>query len=279
MAFMGIFFMFVIIGVLGFLLLMTVVFLIIGIVMKKKKKSGSTILFVLSGICIAIPVALILFLVLPRRIELKTPNGVEKVWNTEIDDIREIVIKSNKTGEIDTKIVEKMVRKSPELIYYTDYYYAQYVDQPTLLEWAVFYEEYELAEFLIEYGAEFDNDITYEKLIYDTSLESYFYDISSSENSKISYNVTDFMLKNGADFKNILLDSFVYEYIFKDRQVTADDVEVIRYLIENGADIYAKNGNWSPIDSLKQVRQDYEGNFETNDNFQNIVRMLKGEIK
>ncbi len=260
-----------------FLLIFIFLFLIIGKVLKSKKKKGSTFFKALSVICTIAFAVIALYIFIPRSVEIKTPQGTKKVMTSDIDDVRGLVEESLETGEIDVKAVKKIVTEKPELIYYTDYYYVSDEDYPTLLEWAVFYNEFELADFFMENGAEFDSDIIYEDFVVNSSLESYFDALISMKNKKeydASTEVINYMAEKDADFKNILLSESVYEYIFRDDKVSDDEVEIIKALIENDASIDVKKGHHKPYDVFMKVCGEYEEN-EDNGNFDDILKMLE----
>ncbi len=278
MAFIEIFLVFSIAGTLVFLGLFALLFLIIGKVLKNKKKKGSAFFKTLSVICTIIFAVIVLYIFIPRYVKINTPQGTKKVWSTEIDEVRGLVESSRETGKINTKAVKKIISEKPELIYYTDYYYVSYEDYPSLLEWAVFYGEFELADFLIEHGVEFDNKLVYKKLIFDTSLESYFYDLINIKNEKkyrASTEIIEYMAEKEADFEKILLSEYVYKYIFDDEEISDDEVEIIKALIEKGADIYAKSGNYKPYDVFMKIRKKYGSEIEADENYKAIVEILE----
>lgn len=228
----------ILIGAIGLM----IAFFIAGLILRKRHKKVGTVLLTLAGIIFALFAALALYIFLPRKIEIQTPDGTRTVYS----NVDHSYINAVRDGDIER--VNKLLNKYPFLIYEDEYLYDSGSNYTDGLLYATVNGNKELAECLVSHGATYDNGITLENVYYEYTFEYYFSRLCS--NSLTESDKPDsvdewvqFMIDNGAvveftDITNTPNALFcAVEYICNDGVISDEDVRVIEVLIENGARI------------------------------------------
>lgn len=224
------------IGILIFIL----IFLILGIVFAiKKRKKLAIVFFSIDGailIIIACIIAAIYFIIVsPKDKTFETPDGYEKVSAKIVSELEESI----ENG--DTKNVDVILDEYPKLIYYAD------VNHTGILHKAILSGNVDVAECIIEHGAEFDDEFFLDHLIFDYSFEYYFSSLENSKNSDNIYKVVQFMLENGAEVEyegnnttpNVLFQAIWW--VCYDCEISDDDIALLNLFIDYGASVTETN--------------------------------------
>lgn len=252
------------------ILIVMLVLLILGIVFAvKKKKTLATIFFSIDGailiIIAIIVIAIYCFINAPKSETFETPDG-EKTVSAEIISQMEESINCN-----DTEDVDDILDEYPELIYYYESSYTSILHKATELG------NLEVAECILDHGAEYDDEIIMDHLIYDYSLEYYF----GTCNSERFYETVGFMLENGATVTyqgNTSTPNALFQavwWISHDDNLSDEDIALIELLIEYGASTTEINSsNKSAIDVYYETTYQHSIT-EDDENYLEIVALLE----
>lgn len=162
MAFMGIMIMGIILMVILGIIIFTIVTLIIGLVNKKKHKILSRVMLILSGVGALCLTGILLFIFIPRPEVIETPNGEVKVKQSIIEDYKSCLDNGDLVG------LKELLDEEPALVYYSD------ANRVTMIDYGMYNTDIEMMQLAWDYGATFDNPITYEHLLFDNSAHSFF---------------------------------------------------------------------------------------------------------
>lgn len=236
MAFVGIVFVSIILILFAIMFFFMILFLVIGLIKKKKGKKSAVVFFVLSGLN-AIPILLvILILVWPQKEGIETPSGTVYVWDWVVNRYEDAM--ENR----DTETLGTMLSKNPELVYYVD------INNCGILEYGMASCDIDVMQLGIQYGAKFDEDLTYENSIFDGSFPLFFENLGyrysgtyvSGDTTDEIFETIQFMLENGADMElgasarpSNFLFSVVY-WVVEDNRITKNDMELIMYIVDHG---------------------------------------------
>ncbi len=235
--------------ILGAIFLMLTLF-IIGLIIRKKHKKASNVLLTLSGIILALFAALAIFIFLPRRVEIQTPDGVQTVYSN-VDSSFARAVRND-----DIEQANKLLDKYPALLYEDEYLYDMGGQIDGLL-YATVHGNRELADCLINHGASYDNGITLENVAYEYTFDYYF------DNLRVNSNSEDYIAENIDEWVKLLIDHgavvefsddsttpnalfCAVEYICYDGVISDEDVRIVEILIDSGAvitDIYEFNNH------------------------------------
>lgn len=218
------------------ILFVILIFLILGIVFAvKKRKKLAIVFFSIDGailIIIACIIAVIYFtIVSPKDKIFETPDGYEKVSTKIVSELEESI----ENGDMEN--VDVILDEYPELIYYAD------VNHTSFLHKAILSGNVDVAECIIEHGAEFDDEFFLDHLIFDYSFEYYFANLEKGENSDNIYEVVQFMLENGAEVEyegnnttpNVLFQAIWW--ICYDGEISDNDIVLLGLFIDYGASV------------------------------------------
>ena len=242
MAFMGmaLIFLLIVLIIMGFMFVLMIFFFIFGLIQKKRGKKSGTVFLAASGVICAGFAAVILFFVLPVRVDISTPNGEDYVWSNSRSKFFTAVYNG------DYQTVDKLLEKTPKLIYATDT--ANDMDG---LDIAVSQNDIATAERIAAHGGRFDDGIGLAASRYDYSFQYYFdnyYRRHGTEAADVSdLECVRFMIDNGAavDFgKDGEISPVLFwaiDAVTFDGEITNDELKEIELLIDNGADINDKN--------------------------------------
>lgn len=199
MAFMGLMVVGIILMAFVGVVILTVITLIIGLVTKKKHKNLSKIMFILSGVGGTIIAVVLLLILIPKPEIIETPTGEVKIRQSKINAYKEYLSERNLDG------MRELLDEYPEIVYYQD------VNRVTLLDYGMYHTDIEMMKLAMEYGAVFDDPLTYEHLTFANSFDSFF--------QRLDY-------PNQGD-----------EGFHKQGVVTEDILETVEFMIEHGADL------------------------------------------
>lgn len=225
MAFMGLMIVGIILFVFLGIVIFTVATLIIGLVTKKKHKKLSKILLILSGFGTLVIAAILLYIFIPRPEIIEIPNGEVKVKKSMIEDYK--VCLDNR----DLEGLKDLLDEQPALVFYRD------ANRVTLIDYGMYNTDVEMMQLAWDYGATFDNPITYDHLMFDNSAHSFFIRLDYPDREKTELHekgvttddilaTVEFMIEHGA--------SLVYE--------------------ENPGDFYEDASSWVMIDGVKSEK-------------------------
>lgn len=260
MAFMGMIFAGAVLVILGMCAFLMLIFLIMAVVFRKKK--ALRIVFAALTVLNFLPIAAAIWLVfIPHPLTIETPDGEVKVRAGKDKQITKAIMESN------LEEVDKLLEKYPALTFYRD------INGRTVLEHAMFANDTEMMSCALKHGGTFDNQIVYDHLIYDCSLEYYFY---SGDEKK--YDTIKYMINNGAavEFKdkrsapNALFPAVWY--ICCDGSVSDDDITLLQLFIDSGADVNES----STVTKNTAVDELLETDVVKDDCFYRAVELLGG---
>lgn len=249
------------------LLLIIAVLFVIGFIfiIKKKKKLGG-VLIGLSGLLTVSLTAGIIAYFVPEKTSFKTPNGVSY--------IPEIKLEQFERSMSNAETLEKLLRRYPDLIYYG------FENGEDSLNRAAASDNIEACKLFIKYGASFDNEYSLEYLTHSNALEHYFKSVGYSRGNEQTVDTVGFMIENGAavnypdnsENPNALFSAI--EWVTDDTMVDTAEVNLIRLLIDSGADTKAVNSNdKTPLELFKSCEEGYD--MYENDNTKEIEKILK----
>lgn len=197
MAFMGLMIVGIVLMAFAGVVIFTIITLIIGLVTKKKHKILSKVMFVLSGVGAAIIAGVLLLILIPKPEIIETPTGEVKIKQSWIKDYKEYLSETNIEG------LRKLLDKHPEMIYYHD------INRVTLLDYGMYNTNVEIMELAVEYGAVFDDPLTFEHLIFENSFDAFLTDLGYQER----------------------------EDLYEKGVVTEEILETVEFMIEHGASL------------------------------------------
>ncbi len=199
MAFIGIMIIGIILLIILGITIFTMVALIIGLVNKKKHQHLSRVMLILSGIGALCLAGILLFIFIPRPEMIETPNGEVKVKKSMIEDYKECLYNRDLAG------LKELLDEQPALVYYRD------ANLVTMIDYGMYNTDIELMQLAWDYGATFDNPITYEHTVFDNSAHSFFVRLDYPEQEKTVLHekgvttkdiiaTVEFMIEHGAEF-------------------------------------------------------------------------------
>lgn len=280
MAFAGMIFVAVFLALILGLLFFMLIFIILSIILKRKgrkknsrklKIAGNVVLVL--GILCAIPVAVIAWNIIWGHYfrEVTLPDETTK-W-VSVKDLNRMweLVESDDT--VDISELEKLVKKSPELVHYLD------ANRRCLLEHGLEAGSFETVELALEYGASFDNPERYEHMAYvDCSMDEYMGMVSYRSITEDDLKILNKMFEVGAKSDYTELKPRVYSnafgqavwaVLYNDESVTDLEIEFLQVLVDNGLDedehlvLYEEKGNnisYSDSEHYEGVKKD--GNYE-----------------
>lgn len=222
MAFMGLMIVGIVLLIFLGIVIFTLATLIIGLITKKKHKKLSKVLLVLSGLGTLTIAAILLYIFIPKPERIETPNGEVKVKKSLIEDYK--VCLDNR----DLEGLKELLDEQPELVYYRD------ANRVTLIDYGMYNTDVEMMQLAVEYGAVFDNPLTYDHLYFDNSAHSFFIRLDYPDWEK--------------------------EELHEKGVTTEDILATVEFMIEHGASLvyddnpgnfYEDASSWVMIDGVK----------------------------
>ena len=162
MAFMGLMFAGILLLIIGLIVICGIVFLVIGLIIRKKHRTVSNVLFLFSGINLAVVIGVIVIMVMPYPEIIRTNDGEVKISQSLIKDYNRCL--QNK----DIQSLNTLLDKHPEMLYYYD------VNRVMLIDYGMYNLNIEIMQCAFRHGATFDNPLSYDHLIFYNSLDSFF---------------------------------------------------------------------------------------------------------
>ncbi len=171
MAFAGMFLGFIFLCVVACVFVAVIAMLVIAtILMVKKKRKTATVLYVIASIPIVISIVLGIVLVCINVFPTyETYDGGKVVIFTgDISHMKTLI------GDGKYKDLDEWLDKHPELIYYLDH------NQCGLIDFALYNCDVRLMEIALSHGAKFDDSRRYDRLVYNASLQTFYYNLGYS---------------------------------------------------------------------------------------------------
>lgn len=221
MAFMGLMFVGIVLAILCGLVILAVVLFIISCFVRKKHRRAARILRVLAGICVLLPVGVVIVVMMPKPKTVETAMGEVKLAPSWISKYEKYLENDDVEG------MRELFEKHPEMIYYYD------VNRVTLLDYGMYNLNVELMQIAIENGAVFDDPLTYEHLVFHNSFHSFLsrlgYPKGKGEDpvrgvtTEAMLETVAFMIENGAslEYGNVSETGHVRDYSNFYEQATA----------------------------------------------------------
>lgn len=206
MAFMGIMIVGAILLIILGIVIFTIATLVIGLVNKKKHKVLSKVMLILSGIGALCLAGILLFIFIPRPEIIETPNGEVKVKKSIIEDYK-VCLENRDLVEL-----KELLDEQPALVFYRD------ANRVTMIDYGMYNTDVELMQLAWDYGAIFDNPITYNHLVFDNSAHSFFVRLDYPD---------------------------VKKEVLHEKGVTTEDIiATVEFMIEHGAELtYSQDTN------------------------------------
>lgn len=212
------------------LILSAILFVIYGVNKKrgkeqKKGKMIAAVICLIVGIfCMIIPAGFFYIIYPNDKIVVDTPEGEATITEMKGKSF-ELAI-----GHDDAEEVEKLLKKIPELLYYTR-------DSLTPLGMAIDAESVNVVAFLLEYGVDVD---AADKLDFDTSMTFATRNIQEIT-AEESFAVMNLLMDYGADLNEPLGGTtpvqYLILYIADDSSVSAEELAILERLLEEGASL------------------------------------------
>lgn len=236
MAFMGLMIVGIVLLIFLGIVIFTVATLIIGLVTKKKHKKLSKVLLILSGLGVLTIAAILLYIFIPRPETIETPNGEVKIKKSLIEDYK--VYLDNR----DLEGLKELLDEQPALVYYGD------ANRVTLIDYGMYNTDVEMMQLAVEYGAVFDNPLTYEHLYFDNSAHSFFIRLDYPDREKTELHekgvttedilaTVEFMIEHGASLIYDENPGNFYEdaqsWVMIDGVMSDLDVELLELIEDN----------------------------------------------
>lgn len=212
-------------------LLVSVILYIVHIVKKKRGKKqrkgkaiAGTVFLVIGLCCMIIPVGLCLIFYPNDKIVVETPDGEATVREMQAKSF-ELAI-----GSDDAEEVEKLLKKTPALLYYT-------WDNVLPLGRAISAESVNVVTFLLEYGVDVNQA---DNLDFDTSM-TYATRNLQKITEEDSFVILNLLIDYGADMNETLGGispvQYLIRYIVEDSSVSTEELEMLARFIEAGASL------------------------------------------
>lgn len=222
--------------VLGLFTTMIVMF-IIGMVLRKKKKITSCVLLTISGIIFVLFAVGIISLIIPKDVEIETPEGIMTVKSNITKKYE------NAVYDDDLETVDSLLTQYPTLLYKLD------MNSLDALQYYANNNNIDGVKCLLKHGAYFDNGVTLQKRITEYALSDYFGSINDSSDRETTEEMLKLMIDNGA---NVNYDNAVYSsnvgaifnavyWICSDSKIDDTEVDIVELIVESGANLKATN--------------------------------------
>lgn len=195
----------------------------------KKWKGIAAVVCLIIGIsCMIIPAGLCLIVYPNEKIEVNTPDGTVKIREMKIKSLQLAI------GNDDAEEVEKLLKKTPDLFYYTR-------DSLTTLGMAIDTNSVNVVALLLEAGVDVN---VVDKLDFDTSMTLVTRSIQK-ETAEKSFAIMELLMDHGADMNDRLSGitpvQYLIRYILEDSGVDEKELVVLERFLQEGADLTIQN--------------------------------------